>query len=497
MNINWNLVIVLVALIIFCIIFRDSLSKLIERITKFSFRRKKKNTETEIVLNADISDEEDSKEEQIEVTVEEINDEAVEENLDYASIYQLLKKSDFENAESAYTKLMSETPETVDQLNLERFYLYFSYYFGKDKNFEKYELLKHKCNKNIEELGKTIYNIGLLYHIGDDKENAKKCYEECYSLDISDDLKSKVIVSHSKLFDKEYEKSIKFLEQKYSTINNRESKYSIIFRMFELLSENGDERADYLLEKSIYDANNNHEKLFDIAYNHKSDLVSAYVYNKILYIRPEHSSALNNLGVAYGVLKINISSIKCYKKSLKNGISLAAANIANKLINAGFEDEALEYLNTEKKKDKYHENVDHHLSRLHKEDNNETDKKEKLEKNAIIRIDYMNENALSFIKKIDSNSLAGKEFKCEKNSIIFYKKDDGIEFQYIESGTYYKKDVELRNYAFYIELKNTDNLLTIFERKFWISIHEDFSELDILFIQGENEYKRAKYIEIE
>ena len=40
MNVNWNIVIIIVAILIFCVIFKNPLSKLIIRITEFRFSRK-------------------------------------------------------------------------------------------------------------------------------------------------------------------------------------------------------------------------------------------------------------------------------------------------------------------------------------------------------------------------------------------------------------------------------------------------------------------------
>jgi tetratricopeptide (TPR) repeat protein len=87
-------------------------------------------------------------------------------------------------------------------------------------------------------------------------------------------------------------------------------------------------------------------------------------YGKVLALDPDYAYAWNNSAVQFGRLNLPITSIARYRRAADLGNTLALANIANKLMGAGFADEAEETLARANEADDPHENVAHSTASL-------------------------------------------------------------------------------------------------------------------------------------
>lgn len=72
----------------------------------------------------------------------------------------------------------------------------------------------------------------------------------------------------------------------------------------------------------------------------------------------------NNLGVAFDQLKLPGKSVYSYRKAEEMNNTLAMSNLSNKLMNAGFLEEATKICNTAIGQEDFHKNIGHSLSRL-------------------------------------------------------------------------------------------------------------------------------------
>lgn len=127
-----------------------------------------------------------------------------------------------------------------------------------------------------------------------------------------------------------------------------------------------------ILEAALKHDPNNKELIFDVA--HSYGTANAYElalshYRKLISIDSEHTAALNNAGVAAEQLNNPIEAVRYYRRSEQKGedTGLASANIASRLINAGFVDEALATLEAAKTKhaaDDLHSNVLFNIGRI-------------------------------------------------------------------------------------------------------------------------------------
>ena len=380
-------------------------------------------------------------------------------------------------------------------LKLDRFYYFFSYYFNKDKDLKKMESLLLRSN-DPDEKASSLYEIGVLLSYEDKLELANVQFNKANQIVIEASLRTRIVLKHADIISESIEEKLAFLKEQYQKASDDYSKYKLLYKIYEILEEKKDFRSKFFLEKAISFEPKNTSYLFDTAYNHDEDLISAHFYNKLLKVKPNHATALNNLGVAYGNLKLEISSIEMFKKSLEENESLAAANIANKLISAGFKDEAIIYLNNEKKREEYHENIDHHLSRLHKKLDSEKEKKEEIERNVELRLSFMRNNAFLFLEEIEYKNLIDKQYTSDKMTLTFKQKDSEIYLQFKELSSLY--EAKLMNYQAANKVELTPEFPSWYLKKktIWYAININDKNIYILE-KEENKYINYVFNEID
>ena len=138
-----------------------------------------------------------------------------------------------------------------------------------------------------------------------------------------------------------------------------------------------DETALAVLERLIEINPGDIDARFSLAYKYSEtgrDDLAAFHYSRIPPAERK-SHAWNNLGVSLERLSLPIKSVAAYKKSEELGETLAMSNLAIKLRNAGFTQEAHKTLAAALKIDGHHKNVESTLSSIRDEQDAE-DKKE-------------------------------------------------------------------------------------------------------------------------
>lgn len=120
------------------------------------------------------------------------------------------------------------------------------------------------------------------------------------------------------------------------------------------------------MEQLLEHSPDDHSMRFDLAYAY-SDAgmadMALFHYLRIPY-KDRSEVAWNNLGVAYENQKLPISSITAYKKSKAMGGTLAASNMAYRLLRSGFLDEARDICESALGVKDHHKNVDAALSQV-------------------------------------------------------------------------------------------------------------------------------------
>lgn len=129
-----------------------------------------------------------------------------------------------------------------------------------------------------------------------------------------------------------------------------------------------DHRAMFLMyELAIQNTPDDTSLRFDVAYKYSEQSAHeiAFVhYRRLLQNEPTHIMALNNIGVDAGSLSLPLTAVSYFKLSQAMDNTLASSNLANRLIDAGFKEEAETLLTTAKSKSTVHRNVSFSIGRL-------------------------------------------------------------------------------------------------------------------------------------
>jgi tetratricopeptide (TPR) repeat protein len=138
-----------------------------------------------------------------------------------------------------------------------------------------------------------------------------------------------------------------------------------------------------LLEYEIEEMPGDTGKRFSLAYLHSENEngdMALFHYQRIP-VGQRDAATWNNLGVSYGEVGMPVRGVRAFRKSAEGASTLAMSNLGNKLLNAGFFEEANELCKKALALPRYDKNVPLLLNRLQAVDDDEEQKlKEALEK---------------------------------------------------------------------------------------------------------------------
>ena len=106
--------------------------------------------------------------------------------------------------------------------------------------------------------------------------------------------------------------------------------------------------------------------------------LALFHYTAELAAQPNESNGLNNIGVEYQHFGISIAAVRHYRSALKQKNTLAGANLAYLLMNAGFEDEARKLLDEIKNERNAHPNVSRAIAALAQKEEAEEETRNKI-----------------------------------------------------------------------------------------------------------------------
>jgi hypothetical protein len=180
--------------------------------------------------------------------------------------------------------------------------------------------------------------------------------------------------------------------------NNKES-YQELHELFRILGDvelkdNNIEHYFAFTEKALELNPSDNNLRFELAsryHENKKYQISLYHY-KILCDTSPNSANWNNLGVDYAELYLSGKAVSAYKKSQELGGTTAVGNLAHKLTDAGFLEEAKIKLEEVLKKESYDSNVPDALASIEKVYKSEKEKEKEIlssiESEYKFRIDY-------------------------------------------------------------------------------------------------------------
>ncbi len=315
-----------------------------------------------------------------------------------AEYFTTLTKKDFPKAKNIFAHIIKAEPKSKlkKEKIIKNYYIRYSY--GDTSAFEELEGYINEIENDDEHKSFACYYLSLYYSESNNYEKAIELLQSALNLTKIDEQKSLCISEISDIhFKNENEsESLNIILENISEISDKES----LFTLYKSIAKYYKNKDNPLLESIAYQKAielkpNDTEILFDAAYGY-SQVKSGFkdlgllLYNRLLRFDPFHKMALNNAGVSYKDLDLNLKAIEHYKSAFKKDNSLAASNLAYKLISSGFKEEAEEYIKAGEKFNNVHDRIFDAASNLKSKIRAENELEKKILKKAQKKYDFFN-----------------------------------------------------------------------------------------------------------
>ena len=360
----WPLIILVIV-----IITRKSVASALERLIKLNFSFAGATGAMEaaspvIIIEEPRQPHTDTKE-TIERPQEQPSQDKPKEEADFwvTRLFDAFEANDQKLAKQIFEDNQHNEADEEKQHDNEALYLYVCFIKGKDQQaLEKLEKIYNLSNSDTAIKNISLW-LSLIYNETNDPKRDKELLENAISRIKSEsaitELTLKLALAHKNLGN--INTGLKTLEDRLLVVHSDEQKSSIYESIASLLKEQGNFSAQAIaLEKSVEYAPGNRERLFDAAYvqsNNDLNGLAIKNYSTLLNLDPQHSVALNNIGVSAGALNIRGKQIEFFKRSRDCGSTLAMSNLANIYLENGLYDEAQQILDEARKSDDPHENI--------------------------------------------------------------------------------------------------------------------------------------------
>lgn len=461
-----------IALIVLIFVCRSEISDFIRRLKQFKTKGFELNTENETTKEntAEPSkDEELVKEEEKEAEQTEalnIKEPKSLEEWRTEMIFSTLGRNQ-KRADEAFQKMQQLNSDSLLRKKDEIFYLKLSHTAGKTDAITRIKTFL----TDTEVVYEANMALGYCYSRFDDFENATKFYTQALekTRDEEEKIKAASQLSSSLYRDGKKEDAIKVLSDVLTIATDDTNKVKLYESLADIYEkENDHENRAFVLDKAIELKPNNTDLIFKVGYSYaesKYDELSLLHYKNAQNINPEDEAVQNNLGVQYDNLKMPIKSISSYKKAEKLGNTLASANLAYRLMNAGFTDEAKSILEVAATKEEVHPNVNSALSDLPKraEKEDETEK-EKIKTALNWRKFFLGFTEAKYVKNNKLNDVGGEWKADDKDGSIFQLSVSGRQI----TGKWKEKLISDYEYdwKFKGEIANNSSILTVYEKEY-------------------------------
>lgn len=266
-------------------------------------------------------------------------------NTDYEdAIVKTIISKDKDSEEKLYNSYIQSKfgLEESKRAGFDAFRLYLQQLFFKSDNLEKMKSLQAKYPENY----KVNLNLGRIYEIYEEHERASHYFYLSASHANNDDKKLTVLLSAARASSKcgAFVRANNILAEARNLLGTVEEYESRLLLIAADIAKLNNDNENYLALLEGYLDNNldEHTERFNIAYKYSEEEQNdlALYHYTILSRRKPSETIFNNVGVVYENLKLSYKSVASYKESESLGGTLAMSNLANKLINAGFLDEA-------------------------------------------------------------------------------------------------------------------------------------------------------------
>jgi len=353
-----------VALILAICVFRDQIKKLLDRLSRVKVGDVElsaplaEETETGPTLRHDDTaalQEAPSPEE--EVGLPEIEPTTVAEW--GKKMVSTIRIGDMQEAEEAFAKTQELEEDPVIKLRYKALYAFCRYGEGDTSALGELQQLTEQ-----EDVAATAYQfLAQCYETAGDFKNAGDAYEVSAQHADSEQERADAVVQAAMCLFKDGKQ-----QDAYTRVMHEISELSVpdalsaLYEGLASLYEHAKERAlrALALEKALEIKPNDIRLRFSAAYSYGDenlDPLALLHYKTLLRFAPDAAGSLNNIGVAYLRLDMPIRAIKSYQAAAAAAETLAAANLAQRFIRAGFKQEALHAIEEARQQEKVHPQV--------------------------------------------------------------------------------------------------------------------------------------------
>lgn len=208
----------------------------------------------------------------------------------------------------------------------------------------------------------TLYSVGLCYIFASDHRRGIEYLNLSLTRSEDDDDTANAIVVISKNMRESNNKGrIAYLTSFLNKIHKDSAKYIIYKAIADLYEKLGNKvMTAMILQKCAQLSLNDSSAYFDAGYAFAEadiDSLARENYISTLAFSKKNAMAVNNLAVSEHNLGLSFSSVVRYKSSMKDGETLATANLIYRLIDAGFQEEAEALIAEAKQQKELHPNV--------------------------------------------------------------------------------------------------------------------------------------------
>ncbi len=361
--------------------------------TEFELHRKENKEENEVINQ--------EKEKPTGEAIEDDNEElpkAKEENNIRFLYHEALRERKFKEAKDLFDKILEKEDNSKKRKEEIIQNYYWRHHYGDTSAFTELENYTLGIENDNEQKSLGLYYLSLIYKEANNYPKAVDLASKAFEITTDNNQKAYCIskISEYYLENDNQKESLEIIIKNIDSINEKEPKTTL----YRALANYYKKTDNKLLESVAYQkalelSPNNTYLLFESAYSYSEtedglkDL-GFLLYKKLLGFNSKDQNALNNIGVAYKNLGLEIKSIEQYKKAFELNNSLAGSNIAYQLIHLGFVKEAEEYLDKADEFENTHENVYSATSSIKAKIKGEKELEEKIIKKANRKYRFFN-----------------------------------------------------------------------------------------------------------
>lgn len=370
-------------LLAFIVVFRDPLSSLLKRIISFDFSYgnakggiKAIHPEPPEVKQEDLIAVKEKEPEESKTEEEKFEEESGKENW-FGEMHEAFLNKEYEKAREIFENYLKNETDNDKKNQNETFYLYFLYTKAGEKS--ALDRLKRiiETSENEKQKSNAIIWLVFCYKFAKNYDEAEKLLEDSIKNTTDEEVKTKYIVYLSNVLksNNQLDRAASLVQSRLKTVTTTNEKTELYKSISDIEKERGNEQIAALSHEKVIELNpDDKEILFDGAYaQSQADLVhlSAYNYDTLISLNPDHGTALNNLGVAAMNIEVATKAVEFYSKAVDRNNTLAMANLAQLYLNNGFLEDAKKVIKIGQTQDNPHENVSSVMSAIHEKESNE------------------------------------------------------------------------------------------------------------------------------